>query len=514
MERFRERHQDHILGVLSGFDRLLFRGTLTSVSYLAGLEGFLATHSPLYKEFGAFVERLSQRIKDHAEAFAATQQRPFRYLAAASASKEDLAREIMEADRITQGLVCVFSCVEPCQSYTVQRDRQSKHIRVVPALRKCLHLYFYFVDREFGLMHVRLQTWLPFQIQVCVNGREYLARQMTKAGIDYEQRDNCFTRIDDLTRAQKILERLTTRKWGRFLNALARRVNPLAAEPTYGFDVHGYYWTLRQSEYATDVMFKDAAALKAIYPKLVAHAITQLTCEDVLRFLGRRTDRRFVGEVTSDVVKRIEGVRVKHRVEENSLKMYDKQGNVLRIETTINDPRRFKVRRVVTRKGQTGWHSVAMRKGLADIERRVDVCRAANERYLEALAVVGEAQPVATLLDPVSRRVQHDGRPYRALRPLTREETDLFRELLRGEFLLQGFRNPDLRRALLPEVERDPDRRRQASGRVTRLLRLLRAHGLIRKVPSTRYYRVTVKGQQLMTLALQLRETDLARLAA
>jgi hypothetical protein len=513
MERFLVQHQGRVLGVLSGFDRVLFRGTLPSFSYLAGLEAFMASHRILYKEFGDFVQRLSEQIKTHAETVAAKLQRPFQYLPSSSASKEEIARKIQQDDDIQQGLVCVLSCVEPCSTYAVQRDRKSKTIRVVPAQRKCLHLYFYYMDREFGLMHVRVQTWLPFTIQVCLNGREYLARCMDRAGMTYEQRDNCFTRIDDLPRAQKMLDRLTERRWENFLNALARRVNPLLDE-TFGLDVHGYYWTMRQSEYATDVMFRDAASLREIYPHLVNHAIERMSCEDVLRFLGRRLDGRFKGEVSSDVVKRIEGIRVKHRVQENSIKMYDKQGSVLRIETTINDPRRFKVRRRVTRKGQPVMRWVPMRKGLADIARRVEICRAANERYLEALAVVRQPQPIANTLDPVSRRVIRDRRPYRALRPVSREEAEVFRIMLRGEFVLQGFRNPDIRRALMPEAEKDAKRRRQASGRVTRLLRLMRVHGLIGKVPSTRYYRVTEKGNQLMTTALRLRGTDLACLAA
>ena len=512
MERFTERHQGRILGVLSGFDRLLFRGTLPSVSYLRALEGFLARHSPLYKEFGAFVERLSKRIVAHARKVAEERQRPYQHVASSSTSKEELARQIMTKDGIRQGLVCVLTCTEPCRSYAVRGNYQTRTIHVIPAERRCLHVYFYFVDREFGLMHVRLQTWLPFMIQVCLNGREYLARCLDRAGIGHEQRDNCFTRIDDLPRAQQMLSRLTRRRWGRFLNTLARRVNPLLADMFAA--PHGYYWTLAQSEYATDVMFRDTASLKAVYPALLRHAIEQLTCEDVLRFLGRRTDRRFAGEVTTDLVKRVEGVRVKHRVEENSIKMYDKQGSVLRIETTMNDPRRFKVRRWVMRRGRRSLCWVPMRKNLADLLRRVEICHAANERYLQALAVVGCPQPIGRLLDTVSQRRVHHGRPYRPLRPLTQAEAVLFRVILRGEFLLQGFRNKDLRRALEPQAEADSSRRRQLSGRITRLLRLLRAHHLIRKVPTTRYYRVTDKGHQLMALALKLREADLTQLAA
>lgn len=513
MERFLERHGDRIVGVLSGFDRVLFRGTLRSISHLNGMCTFLHSHRILYKDFGVFAERLSSRIKRQAESMAAAQGRPYRYLYSSGQRKEDIARQIAEADGIKQGLICILSAVEPCMSYQVRRDRELKQLVVVPHERKCLHLYFYYLDREFGFMHVRLQTWVPFSIQVCINGREWLANRMQRAGIEFERRENCFTMIEDLRAAQTLMERLATRSWAGVLNALARRVNPWI-DPKAGLDLHGYYWSIREGEYATDVMFRDAQALREVYPRLVDHAIQQFTCEDVLRFLGRRINCRFPGEIQSNLRRRPEGIRVKHVVEENSIKMYDKQGSVLRIETTINNPRRFKVRRRATRNGKSTWAWIPMRKGIADIPRRVELSRAANERYLEALAVVGEVSPTHRLLDPVSQRVIKKDRPYRALRPVSPEDAKLFRAVLRGEFLVRGFTNPELRDRLLPESEQDPAQRKRASGRITRWIRLLRAHGLVRKVSTTRYYRVTEKGQMLMTTALRLRETNTDKLAA
>jgi hypothetical protein len=513
MERFIERHRDRVIGVLSGFDRVLFRGTLRSISYLNGMCTFLHSHGILYKDFGPFAQRLSDRIKSRAEEIAATQGRPYHYLYSSSVRKEDIARQIAEADKIQEGLICILSAVEPCMSYQVRRDRELKQLVVTPHERKCLHLYFYYVDREFGFMHVRLQTWVPFTIQVCINGREWLANRMQRTGIKFTRRENCFTAIEDLPAAQKLMDSLATRSWARVLNALARPVNPWI-NPKAGLDLNGYYWSIREGEYATDVMFRDAEALRAVYPRLVDHAIQEFTCEDVLRFLGRRTNCVFPGEVQSNLRRRPEGIRVKHVVEENSIKMYDKQGSVLRIETTINNPRRFKVRRRATRKGKSTWAWIPMRKGIADIPRRVELSRAANERYLEALAVVGEASPTHRLLDPVSRRVIKNDRPYRALRPISPPDATLFRAVLRGEFLIRGFTSKELRRQLLPESERDPAQRKRASGRITRWIRLLRAHGLVRKVSNTRYYRVTEKGQTLMTTALRLRETNADKLVA
>jgi len=505
MQRFLDRHKDRIVGVLSGFDRLLFRGTLRSISYLTGMDKFLNVHGVLYKHFGRFAERVSGKIKEHARQFAEKHERPFHYLQSSSLSKEDYARTIMEQDGILRGLVCVLSCVESCQTYALRKDRESKRLVLIPARRKCLFLYFYFVDREFGLMHVRLQTWLPMSIQVCLNGREYLARRLDKAGIGYEKRGNCFTQIDDLPRAQRMMDDLERRNWAHFLNAFARRFNPWL-DRRNGLEMRGYYWSIRESEYATDVMFTDEASLKAVYPSLVNHAVGQFGCRDVMRFLGRRFHRDFNGEVTSNVKHRPEGVRVKHWVEENSVKMYDKQGSVLRIETTINNPRRFNIRRKATRHGQlvTAWFP--MRKSVADTARRVEISRAANERYLEALGVVGEPSSTRQMLDPVSKRIVRKGRPYRALRPIEPEEAKLFSILLDGTFLLQGFRNRHIRRRLYPGSQRNPTNRRKSTSRVTRLLRLLRAHGLIRKVSKTFYYRVTARGNQIMATALRLRQ--------
>lgn len=506
MDTFVERHRDHIQGVLLGCDRVLFRGTLRSISYLDGMERLLASHRISYPRFGAFVERVSNRLKQHAQQLADKHQRPLIYLESSAISKEETARHIQEQDHVQQGLICVLSCVEPCQTYSLRKDREKKRLLLVPAQRKCLYLYFYFMDREFGMIHVRLQTWLPMSIQVCLNGREYLARRLDRAGIGYEKRDNCFARIDDLPRAQRMMDDLDRRYWARFLNKYARQVNPWVARGNE-LKLFDYYWTTRQSEYATDVMFRDEASLAAVYPALADHAIRHFHSRDVMRFLGRRTNIRFSGPAHSQLGHRCEGMRVKHWVEENSIKMYGKEGTVLRIETTINNPRRLKVRRTATRKGQRRQAWLPMRKGVVDFQRRAEIRRAANGRYLEALGVVGEPSPTRQLLDPVSKRMTRRGRPYRALRPIDPQEAKLFAALTQGHFLLCGFRNADLRQALFRPSPHDPQRSRKESSQVSRQLRLLRAHGLIRKVTGTFYYRVTKRGHQVMATALKLRES-------
>jgi len=510
MERFVKRHGDRIVGSIAGFDRMLFRGNLSSICHVEGMDRFLSSQRVLYKDFTAFVQRISKRVKECAEQMAKDNGRQLIHLSSAKESKEEFVRQLIEAERITEGLVCILTCVEPCRSFSIRGDRGRKEIKLVAETRQCQHLYFYFLDHEFGLLHIRLQTWLPLTIQVCINGREYLARQMLAGGINYTQADNCFTAIGDLQQAQRYSDQLVERKWKPFLDALARRVNPwLDRKGT--LVLRPYYWTIRQGEYATDILFRDAQALADIYPALLDHAIKHFHTEDVLRFLGRKARSISKGEVKSDLQRRYEGVRVKHWVHENSIKMYDKQGSVLRIETTINNPKRFRVRRRLTRHSSFKW--LSLRKGIADIRRRVQLSRAANERYLEALAVVGVPTPSHKLLDKVSSRVVRGKQTFRALRPVSPEDSQLFKLLLNGKFLIQGIRNKDLRQSLWP-APADRKQERKNANRVTRSLTLLKSHNLIYRVPKTNYYRITKLGHEVMSTAMKFRETDIALLTA
>ena len=510
MERFLTRHQDRIIGTITGFDRMLFRGTLRCISHCQGMWVFLSSQHVLLKDYGKFVQRLSHEISEHGKACAAQLGRPYQYLTSSSLSKEQLAREIMERDHIKRGLVCVFAAVEPCRTISVRPNRQSKKLELVSQSRHCKHLYFYFVDREFGLMHIRLQTWLPFTIQVCVNGRRWLGNKLEQAGIPFVQHDNTFTEIADLNRAQQFMDQLMRRDFAPCLNALTKVISPLALHSEWKLP-NGYYWSFQEVETATDVMFRDADSLAGLYPNLLQHAMLVCNSTDVLRFLGRRLNGNFKGAISSNLRRRHEGLRVKHWVEENSIKMYDKALSVLRIETTINNPHRFKAYRRSTHHGQPCRRWLRLRKGVVAIRRLVQIARAANERYLQALAVVGEPKPSHRILDPVSEPVQQPRRRFRALQPISPRESRLFQLICQGRFLLNGFRNKDLCQSLPPPEDVDL---RRYSLRVGRQLQLLRAHGLIFKVAKTHYYRITNKGYEVMSTAIKFRAADIALLAA
>ena len=230
-------------------------------------------------------------------------------------------------------------------------------------------------------MHVRLQTWFPYTVQVYVNGHEWLARQMLHQKLGFVQHDNAFTELDKPVVAQRLADRFPKLPWVKILNRWVRRVNPLLGRSWLG--KADYYWVIDQAEYSTDVLFQSRAKLAELYPRLLQHALLCFSAQDILTFLGRRLHPRFDGEVLTDCkMDRLPGARIKHRMKNNWLKMYDKFGQILRIETVINQPREFKVRRYRLRAGQRRMRWCPMNKGVANFYRYHAVARAANARYL------------------------------------------------------------------------------------------------------------------------------------
>jgi hypothetical protein len=516
---FLNRFGDSITGVLSGFDRLRLRGTLRHLFQPTVMEAYLNACRVLIKGFGTFAQGLTARIKAAAYASAAQAGRPFRYLSNNQISKEALARQIARQDGVTSGLIVIFSALENCLSYSVRGNRQTKHIHMVLEPRKCLHLYHYFLHEELGLCHVRVQTWFPFTVDICLNGRDRLARQMDSAGLAYRQRDNCFVWVQDVTRAQCLLDEQLRTNWPRVLGRLLDQAHPLHAQICRPI-AQTYYWTASASEYATDLLFRDAPSLAALYPRLVHHGLRTFASPDVMRFLGRnipttsgRVSPLFTGQIISDLKHRPEGIRVKHSLNANSLKMYDKEGSVLRIETTINKTEEFKVYRAKQGEpgGQKTWRP--LQRSVGELWRRAEVSAAANQRYLQALASVTDKTPAGQASAAVCRAVVKDGRRHRALNPWSEKDAALLAAVSRGEYTINGLRNRDLRRQLWPKAAGAQLERRRAAA-VTRQLRLLRAHSLLRKVSGTHRYVVTEGGRKIITALLAARQADVEQLTA
>jgi hypothetical protein len=501
--------------VLSGFDRLVFRGSLLPLIRRGGMYSFLEASSVRLLDFKKFVLATTERVKDAALAEARKLDRPIHYLESSATDKEAFARRLLAEHPVEQGLICVLTAVEPCRTFEYHRsaNREERGLRL--RSNKCLHLYKYFLHPRFGFMNARIQTWFPFNVQICLNGREWLARQLERRGrSDFERMDNCFTRLGDPDLAQRLMDRQLQTHWPRALDAIARSLNPLHRTIFKPWPMD-YYWSAYQTEWATDLIFKDSRTLADIYPSLVHHAMYHFKSPDVMRFLGRKVHGNFTGEIVTSFKDRPEGVRVKHWVRGNSIKMYDKFGRILRLETTIARTTDFKVLRPRNDdpEGQLEWRP--LRKGVADLHRRAQLSQRSNEAYLDALAAVDDTTPCSQLFDAVSRPVVDRGRRVRALRLGDRDDLALLQAVAHGEFAVSGFRNRDLRRLLEPTApSASPREQRRLSAKTSRRLRLLRAHGIIRKVPKTHRYRLTTRGQLLTAALFATRNANIKQLLA
>lgn len=519
MKRFIARHAALVTCVLSGFDRLVLRGSLRALRH-CGIYGFLDRAKVRLLEFGRFAQETTERVKAAALAEAQECGRPVVYLDSPRTSNEELARDLLRQHPLVEpGLICAFKAVEPCMRFEYHRSPERNERGLKLRAGKCLYLYNYYLHPEFGVMHLRLQTYLPFDVQVCINGREWLARQLARHGVGFERADNCFTRVDAPELAQRLLDEQLRTAWPTTLDALLTRIHPLH-EDIFRATPMPYWWVAYQTEWATDLLFKDAASLAALYPALVRHAVDHFKSPDVLRFLGRTERQAWKTEVVSSFRERREGVRVKHWLNGNSVKMYDKAGSILRGETTIGNPQDFWVRRP-RREDEggerhdeaTGAHLVwrNMRKSVADLHRRAELSQRSNERYLDALSVVDDTSPCSRIFDSFARPVVTDGRRFRALRLGDPAELALLETISRGEFVTTGFRNRDLRRLLYSPPEPKADDRRR-SGRISRLLRLLRVHGVVRKIQKTHRYQLTERGRLLTAALRATRDASLRQL--
>src|SRR5499427_4171426 len=346
LSRFVTKFTSLIVAVLSCFDRVIFKGHLP-ISNGPALEGFVDHVLKIRRcDFMAFAERQSETLVDRAKRAAEEAGVEYRFLKG-SHRKDRLVDEILrQRSDLVEGLIAVFCCMECCPSFKLVYGQGRP--RLVNARRQQRVLYFYFLDPQLGLIYVRLTTWFPFTIQVYVNGHSWLAREMLARRLGFNLQDNAFTALDDPAAAPALADSFADLNWTKILDRLARRVNPLMFERW--FRGLCYYWVVDQAEYATDLIFTGRAALAGLYPRLLDHAAVNFSAKDILGFLGRRFHPRFDGEVLTDCQKgRWPGARIKYRVKNNWLKMYDKFGWVLRIETVINNPREFRVRRLRTR---------------------------------------------------------------------------------------------------------------------------------------------------------------------
>lgn len=501
-----ERYRDRILGVLSCYDRVIVRGGLSGLNYAAGMESYLRARGIYLFDFPQWAMPFREAIRVNAEQLAVAHGIKVQFIRNNETRKEAIVSRILDQRGDGPGLVAILSALEVCPTFEARHDKKTGRTFLRPDRTKCLHYYFYFIDEDLGLCFMRVSTWCPFGVQVYFNGHNLLAAKLRKAGIEYRMLDNAFIQIADWQAAQRLADESDTLLVHEKLDRYARLYCPAITT----LDV-AYQWSMAQVEYATDVVFRRQADLQPIYEALVRTAIHSVKPAQIATFLGRKhkVHSNNTEEIGNDFDTRIQGTRVKHRMGPTAIKMYDKAGIVLRIETTTNDPSWFSHYRTVAHRDGTTSHELApLKKSIYSLHDLRQLAVAANRRYLDFLSSLDDPTVAVETVGRLSETVEKAGRSYRGFNFFAEPDLHLFETIVRGEHTIQGFRNAHLR----------PHLPGKSPGQVSRILKRLWSHGLIRKVGKTYKYYVTELGRTVIAMGLKLKNLvlipDLARALA
>lgn len=487
-----EKYAEQVAGMIGCYDRVIIRGYLEPLGYAKGMTKYLYNQNIRIFDYTKFAEPLRDEIRANAERLARENGLEIKFISRSGAvRKEDLIAAKLTERGQEPGLVCILSAMEQCQSYIPWHDKESHYTYVKMSQSKCLHYYFYFIDAELGLCYLRVPTWCPFRLQFYFNGHNALAAKLDQAEIGYQLADNAFVQIDDFEKATE-LATLDIEMLHRKLDEFAGQYCPVVT--TLGLS---YRWSISQAEYATDLIFHSQETLPAILPPLMETLIQVVKPTDIATFLGRKLDARYQDQMGSRFNKRWLGRRIKHQMGPVSIKMYDKFNQVLRIETTVNDVSFFlQYRRVYHRDGSTSKQFAKLKKTIYSLAPLAETLHAVNNRYLKFISAIDTPEVGVDKLHQLTETLDHKDHRYKGFNLLSQEDASLFRLLLSGEFVIQGFSNRALREHLS----------HLNSGQVSRLLKRLRIHGIIRKVQKRHRYYLTQLGQQTAILALKLRE--------
>lgn len=500
VDSFLQRFKNKIKGTLRGFDRIIFKGYLQGLLHANGAMNFLQSKNILNKDFKSWAIEQSATLVHAAETFALEASgRPITYLNSCHLRKEEIAHQRQQELGLSSGLIGVWSCLESCSTFRARFNAFKKFPQLQHDFARCKHLYFYFDHADYGFLSVRLQTWFPFSIQIALNGREWLRRSLDKNNIAYALNSNKFLHVENYDRAQTLLDQQLDTDWPKLLCRFLPQTFPDMGRilgPEFS-----YYWTLWQSEWATDYIFSSPGEVLPVMNDLLRHALITGTSDRILRYMGRPVDANGQPHPLADpeVITRAgqwyDGMRVRHWVDGNSVKAYNEH-NVLRCEVTINHPEKFRVFRLPQGESEGPKKRMPLRKGVADVALRTQVSSEVHQRFMEQMASLNNDEPVRSLLEPVIQSFTHQGRKIRAL-DVTGKDRELLLAISDPRYSINGMTNCSLREQLCKTVWGKSRTSKQLSARLSRHLKLLREHGLIRKLPRQNKYVLTDDGRNL-----------------
>ena len=498
-----EQNKEKINGILETFDRMIINGYILQLCNYRQFLYYLIQNNVKLKDFDKFALSQTQCLCNHIEDYIKKNNCKTIYLKSGKIDKSEIVKNELDKNSEKLGMITALSTVEICNTMTVIPNKETQKLEVTSKPTKCKHYYFYYNDSEFGLMYLKIQTWFPYNVQIYINGREYLSKILDKNNIKYEMYNNSFSYIEDFNRAQELANDILNQKLSNSFDGLVKQINNLLPNITKIFS-SSYYWCIDQCEFATDINFKSREDLSKIYKTLVETTYFAFSSEDIYSFFGRNISKIHnfsKGEIVSDLRHRYQGYRIKFKINNNQIKMYDK-GNNLRIEVTINNPKDFKVlkekEKVINHKEiikEKVW--LPMGKSIANLYRYVEISKSITKRYIEALPELDLNKPTLSEIKNVSEKIKINNKIISGFNLLNNETLKVLQVISNGKYLINGFNNKNIRKEIFDNSES-----KFIINKTTRLLAKLKAHGIIKKVFKKNKYYLTTNGRNLISSIL------------
>jgi predicted transcriptional regulator len=491
METITSSYQEAIDFTHSCYDRMIFKGILPEISHAKGMTSYLYDKKERIFDYPQFAKQLNEKIRSNIEEKAKEAGITIEFVRKSGVRKESLVAEKLKERGSAPGIVAILSAMETCNTYLPWHDKLGGKTFVKHSQSKCLHYYVYFMDEEAGFGYIRIPTWCPFGLQIYLNGHNLVAKQLDKAGIGYTMLDNSFDSLEDAEKAQELSDALD-------INALHRKMDELAWLycPVYKELGLRYHWSVMQIEYATDIVFKRPKDLQKMYSEIVNTAIHTVKPDNISTFLGRKLTGQYQGEMGNKYKVRIEGSCIKHIMGSSSIKMYDKFGKTLRIETTSNDISFFKhYREVEHRDGTTSYEVAPLKKSIHSLGVLSKIMKACNKRYIDFISAFDNKEIGRDRLEKITSSKTENNRNYKGINFFKKDDVALLLAIVRGEFNVNGFRNKHLQKLL-----------GFTGAKISRLIKRLHVHGLIKKVTNSYKYHLTKMGKETIIMAQKLKE--------
>ena len=498
-----EQNKEKINGILETFDRMIINGYILQLCNYRQFLYYLIQNNIKLKDFDKFALSQTEILCNHIDEYIKDNECEAIYLNSGKIDKNEIVMNELEKNNNKIGLITALSVVEICNTMTVKPNNETQKLEVIQKPTKCKHYYFYYNDDEFGLMYLKIQTWFPYNVQIYINGREYLSRIFNKNNIKYEMYNNSFSYIEDFNKAQELANNILNQKISDSFDGLINQINPLLSNINKIFSA-SYYWCIDQCEFATDINFKSRQDLENIYKTLVETSFFTFSCEDIYSFFGRKVEHIYnfkKGEIVSDLRHRYQGYRIKFKINNNQIKMYDK-GNNLRIEVTINNPKDFKImkerEKILEHKEiikEKVW--TPMGKSISNLYRYVEISRSITKRYIEALPEIDLIKPTLSEVKNVSEKIKINDKTITGINLLNSETLKVLQVISNGKYLINGFTNKAIRKEIFDESDSN-----YVINKTTRLLYKLKVHGIIKKVARKNKYYLTTNGRNLISSIL------------